>query len=65
MEPSEELKHIAMEIVHEMAGGLEASQYWGLRLRLIADKIDSLCDCKIGKVMFPKKFCSWCGRREK
>jgi len=42
MEPSDELRHIAGEIIRTMAGGLEASQYWGLRLKLIASKIDAI-----------------------
>ena len=37
---SDELRHISKEIVREVAGGLKTSQYWGLRLRLIADDIE-------------------------
>ena len=36
-----ELRNIAKEVVRKEAEGLEESQYWGLRLRLIADKISS------------------------
>jgi len=42
MRNSDELRNISKEIVNTEAGGLKASQYWGLRLRLIADAIDGI-----------------------
>ena len=42
MNHSEELRKIAMDIVKNKVGGLHKSQYWGLRLKIIADMIDSI-----------------------
>ena len=41
MKHSDELRQIAKDIVRTEAGGLHKSQYWGLRLRLIAMKLDA------------------------
>ncbi len=41
MDHSKELRMIADDIVKTEAGGLNNSQYWGLRLRLIADILES------------------------
>ncbi len=41
MDHSKELRMIADDIVKTEAGGLDNSQYWGLRLRLIADILES------------------------
>ncbi len=41
MDHSKELRIIADDIVKTEAGGLDNSQYWGLRLRLLADILES------------------------
>ena len=41
MNHSDELRKIAKDIVKTEAGGLKNSQYWGLRLRWIAMKLDA------------------------
>jgi len=41
MNHSEEIRKIAEDIVKTEAGGLENSQYWGLRLRIVADILES------------------------
>ena len=41
MDHSKELRTIADDIVKTEAGGLDNSQYWGLRLRVIADIFDA------------------------
>lgn len=37
---ADDIRNIASEIFRAEAGGPERSQAWGLRLRLIADKVD-------------------------
>ncbi len=41
MDHSKELRTIADDIVRTEAGGLDNSQYWGLRLRVVADILES------------------------
>ncbi len=41
MDHSKELRTIADDIVRTEAGGLGNSQYWGLRLRVVADILES------------------------
>ncbi len=41
MDHSKELRLIAADIVKTEAGGLNNSQYWGMRLRVLADILES------------------------
>ena len=41
MDHSKELRLIADDIVKTEAGGLNNSQYWGMRLRVLADILES------------------------
>ncbi len=64
MKPADELRHISKEIVRSMAGGLETSQYWGLRLRLIADGMEKENQNGINTTPDAKMPCWICGRTE-
>ena len=54
----DELRSIAKEMVRTMVWGLEASQYCGLRLRLIANEMERLQQ----SVEADAEICSVCGK---